>query len=135
MELTRIDAVFSRIAMVLSLCRNKSSRNVLKLLVIIFVNIKNTGERNSIRGPTPCPRGWGARPCLVGPLELHRPQLQLHIFTFGEKKITEKDSTCFTIRSLRQALNSLGRADVESVRGSGEGNSTTNFMILTTVCE
>ena len=31
MELTRTDAVFSRIAMVLFLCRNKSSRNVLKI--------------------------------------------------------------------------------------------------------
>ena len=31
--------------------------------------------------PTP----W-ARPYLVGPLTLHRPQLQLHIFMFGEKK-------------------------------------------------
>ena len=41
---------------------------------------------------------------------------------FGEKKIKEKDSLRFTIRSRRQALNSLGRADLESVRGSGEGN-------------
>ena len=31
MELTRTNAVFSRIAMVLFLCRNKSSRNVLKI--------------------------------------------------------------------------------------------------------
>ena len=28
----------------------------------------------------------GRAPCLVGPLRLHRPQLQLYIFTFGEKK-------------------------------------------------
>ena len=28
----------------------------------------------------------GARPCLVGPLALHYPQIQLHIFVFGEKK-------------------------------------------------
>ena len=63
-----------------------------------------------------------AHPCLVGPLVLHRPQLQLYIFTSGEKQIREKDSSRFTIRSRRQALNSLGRADLESVRGSGEGN-------------
>ena len=64
----------------------------------------------------------GRAHCLMGPLKLHRPQRQLHIFTFGEKKIREKDLSCFTIRSRRQALNSLGRADLESVRGSREGN-------------
>ena len=64
----------------------------------------------------------GMPPCLVGPLLLHRPQLQLHIFVFGEKKIREKDSSRFTIWSRRQALKPLGRADLESVRGSEEGN-------------
>ena len=28
----------------------------------------------------------GHAPCLVGPLMLHRPQLQLYIFRFAEKK-------------------------------------------------
>ena len=122
MELTRIDAVFSRIAMVLFLCRNKSSWNDLKIKRELFWNIsKILEERSTPGGATPCPRGWGHAPCLVAPLELHRPQLQLHIFVFGEKKIKEKDSSRFTIRSHRQALNSLGRADLESVRGSGEG--------------
>ena len=32
------------------------------------------------------PPPWGAPSDLVGPMDLHRPQLQLHIFTFGEKK-------------------------------------------------
>ena len=32
--------------------------------------------------PTPL----GLAPCLVGPLRLHRPQLELYIFTLGEKK-------------------------------------------------
>ena len=32
------------------------------------------------------PWGAGAPPYLVGPLMLHRPQLQPHIFVFGEKK-------------------------------------------------
>ena len=79
-------------------------------------------------GPPPVHEGGGRAcppgraPCLVAPLELHRPQLQLHIFVFGEKKIREKDSSRFTIRSRRQALNYLGRADMESLRGSGEGN-------------
>src|SRR4051794_10381182 len=89
---------------------------------IIFGNNKKYWLKNQGQGPTPFPRGWGHAPCLVGPLELHRPQLQLHIFVFGEKQIREKDSSHFTIQSRRQALNSLGRADLESVRGSGEGN-------------
>ena len=91
-------------------------------------NIKNTGRRIHVRGPPPVHEGGGAPaplgtpPCLVGPLLLHRPQLQLHIFVFREKKTKEKDSSRFTIRSRRQSLKPLGRADLESVRGSGEGN-------------
>src|SRR4051812_18316768 len=76
------------------------------------------------RGPTPCPRGWGRAPYLVGPLDLLRRQLQLYIFAFGEKKIEEKKSSRFMIRSRRQALKPLGRADLESVRGSREGDSS-----------
>ena len=71
-------------------------------------------------GGAPAP--LGVPPYLVGPLELLRRQLQLYIFAFREKKIKEKKSSRFTIRSRRQALISLGRADLESVRGSGEGN-------------
>ena len=128
MELTWTDAVFSRIAMVLSLCRNKSSRNDLKLHGTYFWKILKILEEESTSGGLHlstrvggAPAPW-ARPCLVGPLLLHRPQLQLHIFVFGEKKIREKDSSRFTIWKHRQALNSLGRADLESVRGFGEGN-------------
>ena len=64
----------------------------------------------------------GAPPYLVGPLETSRLQLQLYITAFGEKKIGEKKSSRFTIRSRRQALKPLRRADLESVQGSGEGN-------------
>ena len=131
MELTRTNAVFSRIAMVLFLGTNTSSRIDLKIYGEYFWNKKNNGARTIQRGSTPCPRGWEARlppgcaPCFVGPLVLHRPQLQLYIFTFGEKKKTrEKDSSRFTIRSRHQAVISLGRADLESVRGSGEGDSS-----------
>ena len=129
MELTRTDAVFSRIAMVLFMCRNKSSRNDLKLhgayfwkiLKILAKESRPGAHHLSMRvGGAPAP--LGAPSYLVGRLELHRPQLQLHIFVFGEKKIREKDSSRFTIRSRRQALKPLGRADLESVRGSGEGN-------------
>ena len=128
MELTRTDAVFSRIAMVLFLCRNKSSQNDLKINGDYFWNIKNTAEKIKVRGATPYPRGWGrplgARPSLVGPLLLHRHLPRLHIFTFGEKKIKDNELSHFTTRSRRQALISLGMADLESVRGSGEWRSS-----------
>ena len=124
MELTRTDAVFSRIAMVLFMCRNKSSRNDLKLHITYFWKIFKILEEESTQGAYTMSTRVGARPCLVGPLTLHRPQLQLHIFTFGEKKIRKKDSSRFMIRSRRQAQKPPGRADLESVRGSGEGDSS-----------
>ena len=46
MELTRTDAVFSRIAKVLFLCRNKSSRNDLKLHGEYFWNIQKILSKN-----------------------------------------------------------------------------------------
>ena len=128
MELTRTDAVFSRIIMVLFMCRNKRSRNDLKLHGDTFQKIRQIPAKDEGQGAPPCHEGGGracpprARPNLVGPLELLRPQLQLYIFAFGEKKIREKNSSHFMIRSRRQALKPLGRADLESVQGSGEGN-------------
>ena len=128
MELTRTDAVYSRITMVLFFCRNKSSRNDQKINGVIFGIYKKYWKKNPRQGAHTLSTRVGTRlppwapPCLVGPLTPHRPQLQLHIFVFGEKKIREKDSSCFMIRICRQALNSLGRADLESFRGSGEGN-------------
>ena len=125
MEVTRTGAVFSRLSMVLFMCRNKSSQNDLKLHGMYFWKIlKILEEKSTSGGPHPVHEGGGRAPCLVAPLELHRPQLQLYIFTFGEKKIKEKDSSRFTIRSRRQALKPLGRAGLESVRGSGEGDSS-----------
>jgi hypothetical protein len=41
-----------------------------------------------------------------------------------EKKIKEKESSRFTIRSRRHLLFFIGKADLESVRGSEEGDST-----------
>ena len=58
----------------------------------LFRNNKKSLQKMKTRGPTPYARGWGhacpprARPYLVGPLELLRPQLQLYIFAFGEKE-------------------------------------------------
>ena len=56
----------------------------------IFRFNKNIGERINQRGPTCYPEGWKACPYLVGPLDLHRPQLQLYIIHFrGEKNVRE----------------------------------------------
>ena len=126
MELTRTDAVFSRITMVLFMCRTKRSQNDLKLHRDTFQKIRKIPAKDEGQGAhhlatrvggVPAP--LGRTPYLVGPLLPLRLQLQLHILCFGEKKIREKKSLRFTIWSRRQALKPLGRADLESVRGSG----------------
>ena len=119
MELTRTDTVFSRIAMVLFLCINKSPQNGTKLCEEFLYN------KYEFLEPRPTGEGHlGAPPYLVGPLVALRRQLQLHILAFGG--VREKKSSRFTIRSRRQALISLGRADLESIRGSEEGDSSTS---------
>ena len=50
MELTRTNAVFSRIAMVLFLCRNKCSRNVLKICGDFFWNKRKIPAQRSTGG-------------------------------------------------------------------------------------
>ena len=122
MELTRSDAVFSRITMVLFMCRSKHSRNDLKLHGATFQKIRKIPAKYEGQGAHHLATRVGARPYLVGPLLRLRLQLHLHILSFDEKKIREKKSSRFTIRSRRQALKPLGRADLESVRGSREGN-------------
>ena len=123
MELTRTDAVFSRITMVLFMCRSKCSRNDLKLHGDTFQKIRKIPAKDEGQGGHHLAmRVGGMPPYLVGPLLPLRLQLHLHISSFDEKKIKEKKSSRFTIRSRCQALKPLGRADLESVRGSGEGN-------------
>ena len=54
-------------------------------------NIKNTGEGIKTRGPTPCPRGWGARPLPHGPPgapPTSTPTLYIHVR--GEKNQREE---------------------------------------------
>ena len=129
MELTRTGAIFSRTTMVLFMCRSKRPRNDLTLHGATFQKIRKIPAKDegqgahhlSMRvGGAPAP--LGRAPYLVGPLLPLRLQLHLHILSFGEKQIREKKSSRFTIQSRRQALKLLGRADLESVRGSGEGN-------------
>jgi hypothetical protein len=80
MELTRTDAVSAELPWCYFCAEIKVLGMTRKSTEIIFGINKNTGERIKARGPTPCPRGWGRA------LRLHRPQLQLYIFMFGDKK-------------------------------------------------
>ena len=130
MELTRTDAVFSRITMVLFMCRSKRSRNDLKLHGDTFQKIRKIPAKDQGQGAPPCHEGGGhACPPRACPLPHGPPVASLTptpppYIEFQGEKIREKDSSRFKIRSCRHALNSLGRADLESVRGSGEGDSS-----------
>ena len=67
MELTRTNAVFSKIAMVLFLCRSKSPRNVLKIYGEFFWNKRKIPAQRSTRGGVPVshkPTGHGHPPRL-----------------------------------------------------------------------
>ena len=129
MELTRTNVVFSRIAMVLFLCRNESSRNVLKIYEEYFWKIWKIPAQRSTGGDGPV----GHKPCsrhplvaaskLVGPTWLCRPQTQLYKFTFVPEKIKREDFVAFAIRRRRHIPFFIWRADLESVLGSGEGKS------------
>ena len=123
MELTRTDAIFSRIAMVLFMCRNKSTRNDLKLHGTYFWKIlKILAKESRPREPPTVHEGGGAPPASWAPCCSTDLNSNSIYSCSGRKKIREKVSSRFTIRSRRQALKPLGRADLESVRGSGEGN-------------
>ena len=79
-------------------------------------------------GPPPVHEGGGralppwVRPLPRGPHDTPPTSTWTPYIHFRGEKTKEKDSLRFTIRSRHQALKSLGRADLESVRGSGEGN-------------
>ena len=82
MKLTRTDVVFSRNAMMLFIVqKTKLLRMTWKSTEKSFGKYKKYWQKMKARGPTPC---------LVGRLTLHRPQLQLHIFRFAEKKSERK---------------------------------------------
>ena len=129
MELTRTDAVFSRIAMMLFYVqKTKVLGMTWNSTEYLTINNKKSSPKMKTRGHTLLTRVGGAplgcAPYLVGPLETSRLQLQLYITAFGEKKIGEKKSSRFTIWSRHQALISLGSANLESVQGSREGDSS-----------
>ena len=73
----------------------------------------------STRGGARTPFSWAPR----GSTDLNSNSIYS---VLQRKKIREKVSSRFTIRSRHQALISLGTADLESVRGSGEGDSSSS---------
>ena len=128
MELTRTDTVFSRITMVLFTCRNKHSRNDLKLHGDTFQKIRKIPAKDEGQRAHRLSTSVGARlppwacPLPRGPPGAPPTSTPTLYICFRGEKTREKNSSRFTIRSRRQALKPLGRADLESVRGSGEGN-------------
>ena len=90
MEVTRIDAVFSGIAMVLFLCRNKSSWNDLKINVDYFGIYKKYWRKNQSQGAHTLSTRVGERPLSRGPLvapPTSTPTLYIHVR--GEKNQRE----------------------------------------------
>ena len=131
MELTRTDAVFSRIAMVLFCEEIKVLRMSWKFTKICS-GIK---EKYLHKDPPEEVDQWATSPQaaatpltasweLVGPMSLHRPQTRLYIFRLARKKPGEKVSSRFAIRRRRHILFFIWRADLESISGSGEGKSS-----------
>ena len=93
-------------------------------------------------GGTPAP--LGAPPALWAPWDSTDLNCNSIYSCSGRKKIREKDSSRFTIRSRRQALKPLGRADRSPFGAPKRGirrhrhhqpSSITNFMMLTAVRE
>ena len=91
MELTRTDAVFSRITMVLFMCRSKRSRNDLKLHGDTFQKIRKIPAKDEGQGAHHlatrvggAPAPLGRAPYLVGPL------LPLRL-SFDEKKLERRN--------------------------------------------
>ena len=113
--------------MVLFLCRNKSSRNGTKLCEIFYINNKNFWSQDPperapwVAQPTRARPPLLARPCGLyppgGPADDPPDTIKSHI----SRKNRKKELSRSTRRSRRQALFFLGRADLESVWGSGEG--------------
>ena len=98
MKLSWTDAVFSRIALVLFLCRNESSQNVLKIYGEYFWKIwkipaqRSTGGDGPV-GHKPCSRPWLRLPSLWGPRGSAAPKLSSINSLSSQKKSREKISS------------------------------------------
>ena len=145
MELTRTDAVFSRIAMVLFMCRNKSSRNDLKLHGTYFWKILKILEEESTSGGLhlstrvgmrPLPRG----PPVAPPTSTPTPYIRVR----GEKKSERRIHRVLRYEAAAKP-STLSGGMIWSPFGAPERgirrhrhhqpSSITNFMMLTAVRE
>ena len=128
MELTRTDAVFSRLSMVLFMCRNRSSRNDLKLHGTSFWKIlKILEEKSTSGGPHPVHEGGGAPVPLGAPPTSWAPWRSTDlnsnsIYSLSGRKKSERRIHRVLQYGAAAPLKPLRRADLKSVRGSGEGN-------------
>ena len=123
MELTRTDVVFSRIAMMLFMCRNKSSRNDLKLHGTSIWKIRKIPEEKStLGGPHLVHEGGGRAPLPRGPPGgPPTPTRTPYIGFQGEKNQREEIIAFYDTEPPPSRKTSRG-AGLESVRGFGEGN-------------
>ena len=131
MKLTRTDAIFSRTTMVLFLCRNKSSRNGTKLSRVFYTIKENlwiqeppkvgTWVGTTHQGAPPPP---GAPRWVVPTWWPRRSSNQRYKILFLQKKTREKELSRSTRWSRRYLLFFIGRPGLESVRGSGEADSS-----------
>ena len=131
MELTWTDVVFSRIALVLFLCRNQSSPNSLKIYGEQFWKISKIYAPCFTSGGEPVghkpllrhhPPGGGGQAC--GAHTPLPPQCQVYKIPSVPEKIKREVFVAFAIRRRRHHLFFIWRADLESVLGSGEGKSS-----------
>ena len=152
MELTRTDAVFSRIAMVLFLCRNKSSRNVLKIYGDVFRNKRKIPAQRSTRGGGPVghkPTSRGHPPSppregLWGPRGSTAPKLSSISSVSPEKKWERRFHRVLRYGGAATSCSSSGGQIWSPFRAPERGNrrhrhhqtsSIDNSMTLFTVLE
>ena len=123
--------------MVLFLRRNKSSRNGTKLCRTFYINKGNFWSQESPEGgtwvdtthqgaPAPQARPGGLSPP-GGPADPETDAIKSY---FSSKKIREKELSRSKRRSRRHLLFFIGRPDVESVWGSGEGDLRSSPALL-----
>ena len=131
MELTRTDAVFSRIVMVLFLCRNRSSRNVLE----IYEDFSRIKEKYLRKDPPEGACQWATSPQVAathygramqacGAHVAPPPPISALYLLFRLEKNQREGFIAFCDRRCRHILFFIWRADLESVSGSGEGKSS-----------
>ena len=145
MELTRTDAVFSRIAMVLFLCRNKSSRIDLKIYGELFWNILKILAKESTRGGPPAIHKDGGRaPALWVPWTSTDLNSNSIYSRSGRKKsgrrvhhVSRYEATVASCSSSGGQIWSLFWAPERGnrCRRHHQPSSITNFMMLTAVRE